>query len=246
MEHQHKSHSGKIHKQPYSRERIEELKFMIADFQQQGNPKRYSILVNGELVVGTNSEAENFDNYLPFIKPYTETVEVRLYFKESPNSNRYIFDLKPEATELDGVRTQIAPQDTALNLENRIVQALERQRLENQVELLHTENKRLKRKLRKTKERVVESPGIDMKELLSHGLQLYGQMNGKSVPTPVQGVPSTEVEIEMEQTEADKFFEYLKDKYSEKELQQALKTWELFVKHPELRADFQELITSKK
>lgn len=234
---------------PYSKERVEELKDLVADFYEQGKRKRYAILVNGELVVGINHDPENFDAYLRYMKPYTRTVEVRMYYGDSPHFKRYLFKLASESLEgpTQGFAAPIIT-DPSQSIEHRLTQALERQRLEHENQRLQEKCEHYRRKLKKSKKRLSENgSGMDMKELISQGIQLYGQINaGKTAPAvPMQGLPQAEVEIEAEDSEADNFYQFLKSQYGDEQLEEALKTWELFVKHPELRAEFQQLITSK-
>ena len=63
-------------------------------------------------------------------------------------------------------------------------------------------------------------------------------------PNEVQGTPenSSEVEVEIneeyEETKADKFYNQLLEKYEEKRVIEAIKTWQIFTKYPELQEDF--------
>lgn len=230
---------GKVFHERYSEERLQSIERLINNFQDQGRKKRYSISVDGELIVPCTSDPEQFSEYMEFMEPHTEQIEVRLYFGDSPNSNKYIFHVKEQS--LEGFQKQVLG---SLDVDSKIEEALEKQRLETEVEELRKNVKRLKRKLKTAKEQLGEK-GVDVKELLSQGMQLYGAFNNKTpaLPTPT-GLGEAEVQIEKERSEADKFYEELKVKFSEKELERALKTWELYAQHPELRNEFHTIINA--
>ncbi len=232
---------GKVYNETYSRERVEALKQLVYKFQQQGRPKYFSISIDGELIVPRTEDTETFDEYLDYMELHTETVEVRLYFGESRNSNRYIFHLRQQS--LNGIGATV-------DMDSRVEQALEKHKLETRIMLLETELKRKRKKLRSFKELQAEldDKQIDIKELLTKGMELYGQFQASKVPgiNGVQGLPPTEpVEIERELSEADKFYEQLKEQCSDKELLRAIRTWEILSKYPELRGEFNAIIQSK-
>jgi len=231
---------GKVFHERFSHERLDAIKRIITNFEQQGRKKRFSISVDGELIVPCTSDSEQFIEYMEFLEPHTEHVEVRLYFGDSPNSNRYIFHLKEQA--LEGLNQNGLG---ALEVENKVQDALEKQKMEADLLELQKKVKRLKRKLRDAKDQLGDKQ-TDFKELISQGMQLYGTFSSKSTPQ-IQGSPlgQAEVQIEKEQSECDKFYEELKEKYSEKDLEKALKTWEVFASYPDLRQEFYSIINAK-
>ncbi len=231
-----RGNGGKVFNESYTKERLDAIKRLVTNFYEQGRKKRYSISVDGELIVATTNDPTNFDEYLDYIEPHTECVEVRLYFGDSPNSNRYIFHLKEMS--LDGIKNK------SEDVEGRISTALERQSLETEVVTLRKKVKKLKRKLQDAEDQLGEKQ-VDVKELLSQGMQLYGQFNSKAPASPLQGIPQAEVEIEAELSSADKFYQDLKEQYGEDKLESAIKTWEVFAKYPELRQDFYSIVNQK-
>lgn len=235
---------GKVFHESHSDTKLEAIKKLVTTFNDQGRRKRYSILVDGELIVPPTVDNERFDDYLDFVDHNTEALEVRLFFGDSPNCNRYFFHFKEFSFPTLGNIPKVVEQD----VDGQIATALERQSLETEVVALRKKVKKLKRKLSDAEEQLSEK-GVDMKDLLSQGMQLYGHLNNKGVPpvSPVHGLPEkAEVEIEeVEESEADKFYGELKEQYSEEQLERALKTWEVFTKYPELRHEFYSIIHLK-
>ena len=173
---------------------------------------------------------------------HTQSVEVRMYFGESPNCNRHIFRMSP--TGLHGFPEK--------NVEERIQEALKSERLNNELESLRKENKRLRKDIEKYEELEEEwnTKKLDVNELLEKGLNFYAKYNaskqGVSPGAPVQGIPQAEVEIEAEpETESDRQFQAMKENHSEQEVLKGLKTWRLFTKHKDLRKAFAELVNQK-
>jgi hypothetical protein len=234
--------TGKVFTEAYNPQRIERLKSIIKDFHHQGKQKRYCVLVDGEMVVSINTDYRNFDNYKRYMLGHTQNIEVRMFFGESPNCNRHIFHTNAQG--LNG-----APQK---DVQEQIKEALEKQRMETEISTLQKELRRKNKKLKqfKTLQAELDEKKIDIKELITKGLELYGQFNaskGGAFPSgTVQGTPQAEVEIEAEpETKADRHYADMKQQYSEKELEKALKTWEIFTAYPSLRKEFTELVNQK-
>ena len=95
---------GKVYTEPFDQQRIDRLKQIVFDFFKQGEQKRYGILVDGEMVVPINADSRKFDGYKKYIEGHTKSVEVRMYFGESPTCNRYIFHTGEQA--INGVKGQ--------------------------------------------------------------------------------------------------------------------------------------------
>ncbi len=235
---------GKVHNEPFSKDRMESIKRIVANYANQGRKKRFSISVDSELIVPSTTDIDMFDDYLDFIDSHTRNIEVRLYFGDSPNANRYLFYLKEPA--LDGFNKEKERFQEEGDVDKKIEDALVKQSLETEVVLLRKKVKRLKRKVNDYEAQLGEK-GTDVKELLSQGLQLYGEYKSKTPPppTPVHGLPHAEVEIEAEFSECDKFYQELKENYSEQELQKALKSWEIFAEYPELKQEFTAIVQQK-
>jgi chromosome segregation ATPase len=128
-----------------------------------------------------------------------------------------------------------------------VADALERQSIETELETLRRKYKKLKKKYRIAASELAEKQ-TDIKDILTQGMQLYGVINaGKAADSSqVQGLPPThEVQIEKELSEADEFYEELKEQLGEQKLIAALKTWAVFASHPELRAEFQQIVKQK-
>lgn len=235
-----RANGGKTFSEVYSTEHVEALKQLIARLREQGKTKFFSISIDDELIVQPTDQLEAFDGYLDFMQPFTKKVEIRLYFGRSPNCNRYVFHMHPQS--LQGIPSP--------DIETRLEQALEKQRLETQVMLLQNELKRKKKKLKAYKhiQAELDDKQIDIKELLTKGMELYGQYQASKLPgvNGVQGLPpAAQVEIEAEVSEVDRFYQRLKESCTEKELQRAIRTWEIITKYPELRQEFSAIINSK-
>lgn len=243
-------------KEPYSRERLENLRNIVSRFRKNGKGKRYSIIVDGEMVIPKTDDPDQFDEYLDYVNHLTYYVEVRTYFGNSPNCNIYRFDLRenPSYHSLNGP----APLG-AVEIQEKIQDALSRQRLETDILLLEREKAQrdseilnLKKKLKgyKKLQAKLDEKQIDISDLFTKGIELFGAFQAKKMGAPgqVQGLPGpapAEVEITREVSEADQHFEELKTVYSDKELLRALQASELFAKYPELRKEFQAVVNAK-
>lgn len=85
---------GKIRYAEYGVEKMMGIKKLIA--RHTGTkPKRYSILVDDEMVVEITTDIDRFDEYLAFVDAHTSEIEVRLYFGNSPHHNKRIFTFPP-------------------------------------------------------------------------------------------------------------------------------------------------------
>lgn len=247
-----RNNQSRTSEEPYSVERLDALKKIIFHFYENELPKFYSIFIDGEMVVPRTDDPEKFDTYKVFMEPHTQMVEVRTFFKTSPNCKIYQFKLRETYKgSLNGLG--------AVEVNEKIEQALKQQKLETTIMMLEKDKSfleeqilGLKKKLKgfKKLQAQLDEKQLDLGDLLTKGMQLYGVVKGQGVPAldgQVQGLPQSEqpVEIEKETSEADQKFEALKSEYSEKQLTKAINAFELFAKHPELREEFQELITSK-
>jgi hypothetical protein len=232
---------GKVYTESFDQQRIDRLKNIVLDFYTQGEQKRYGILVDGEMVVPINTDSRKFDRYKKYIEGHTKSIEVRMYFGESPTCNRYIFHTNE--TAINGVSTQ--------GVEERIKEALEKQQTEIELQRLQEELKRKNKKLKAYKELEAElkEKKIDIKELLKEGIQLFGEFKKIKEPsgTPLQGVKQSEVEVEIqtEKTKTDKHYTGMKEKYGEENMLRALGTWEVFIKNPQLKEEFKQIINQK-
>tara|TARA_B110001469_G_C9628455_1_gene313988 strand:- start:1116 stop:1892 length:777 start_codon:yes stop_codon:yes gene_type:complete len=237
--------TGKTFTEGYDPIRVERLKTIIQDYSEQGKVKRYSIVVDGEMVIPINSDADNFEKYKRYVIGSSSTVEVRMYFGESPNFNRHVFKTNYEAMSLGSVPEK--------NVDVIVQEALEKERTQNKIQFLEKELKRKNKKIKQYKELQAEldDKQLDIKDLLKEGIQLYGQFNsirnGGASPS-IQGVPESEVEVELDsepESKADKHFLRLKKEYKKKQLEKAIQIWEIFSSYPELKEEFTRIINQK-
>jgi len=219
--------------------RIERLRTIIQDYEDQGKAKRYCIIVDGEMVVPINSEASNFDNYKRYIIGNSNTVEIRMYFGKSPNFNRHIF--KTNYSALAGTPSK--------DVDQIVKDALEKERKDNKILMLQQELKRKNKKLKQYKalQATLDEKKLDIKDLVKDGIQLMGQFQAmKNGGTPVQGIPDAEVEVRVEtETPIDLHFLQLKKDYEGEELEKAIKIWEIFTAYPQLQKEFMSIINQK-
>jgi hypothetical protein len=235
--------TGKIFTETYNPQRIERLKNIISDFRAQGKPKRYCILVDGEMVVPVNRDASNFDNYKRYLEAHTQNIEVRMYFGDSPNCNKHIFHT-----------SQMTLSGTQKGVQEQIEEALEKQRIQTELETLRSKLKR-KNKIIEEYEGVIEElegelekNSVDIKGVLDKGMQLFGQWKANNNAQPVQGIPESNVEVEVQsepESKSDKFYQQMKDKYSQESLDGSLKIWSVWLKHPELKGEFMKIVKQK-
>jgi hypothetical protein len=219
--------------------RIERLRTIIQDYEDQGKAKRYCIIVDGEMVVPVNSEASNFDNYKRYIIGNSNTVEIRMYFGKSPNFNRHIF--KTNYSALAGTPSK--------DVDQIVKDALEKERKDNKILMLEQELKRKNKKLKQYKalQATLDEKKLDLKDLVKDGIQLMGQFQAmKNGATPVQGIQEAEVEVKVEsESPIDLHFNQLKKDYEGEELEKAIKIWEIFTAYPQLQKEFMSIINQK-
>lgn len=231
--------TGSTYTEGFDPERIERLKMIIKDFEDQGKAKRYSIIVDGEMVVPTNSEAAKFDNYKRYLLGSSNEVEVRMFFGESPNCNKHIF--KTDHSTLNGPKKDV---------DTMVQEALIKERQQNKIKALESELKRKNKKLKQFKElqAQLEEKKLNVKDLIQDGIKVLGQINAmrNGSATPIQGVNDAEVEVEVEpDSPIDKHIQQLRKDYTEKELEKGIQIWEIFTAHPNLQQDFMKIINQK-
>lgn len=231
--------TGSTYTEGFDPVRIERLKTIIQDFEDQGKQKRYSIIVDGEMVVPVNSEANNFDKYKRYIIGNSNTVEVRMYFGKSPNFNKHVF--KTNYSALSGTPSK--------DVDQIVKEALENERKNNKILMLQQELKRKNKKLKQFKalQAELDDKKLDIKDLLKDGIQLMGQFQAmKNGGAPVQGIEEAEVEVHAEpETPAELHFKKLKQDYDGEELEKAVKIWEIFTAYPGLQKEFMSIINQK-
>lgn len=219
--------------------RIERLKTIIQDYEDQGKEKWYSIIVDGEMVVPNNATASNFDKYKRYIIGNSNTVEVRMYFGKSPNFNRHVF--KTNYSALAGTPSK--------DVDQIVKDALEKERKNNKILMLQQELKRKNKKLKQYKllQAELDEKKLDIKDLVKDGIQLMGQFQAmKNGATPVQGIQDAEVEVKVEsESPVDLHFNQLKKDYEGEELEKAIKIWEIFTAYPQLQKEFMSIINQK-
>lgn len=233
--------TGSTYTEGFDPERIERLKTIVKDFEQaEGKGKRYCIIVDGEMVVPTNTESAKFDNYKRYLLGNSNEVEVRMFFGESPNCNKHIF--KTDYKVLNGPEKDV---------DSLVQEALIKERQLTKIKSLQSELKRKNKKLKQFKElqSQLDEKKLNVKDLIQDGIKVLGQINAMrngSPVTPIQGVNDSEVEVEIESdSPVDNHIKRMKSDYSDKELEKGIKIWEIFSSHPELQQDFMKIINQK-
>ena len=239
--------TGKVFTETYNPQRIGRLKNIITDFRQQGKPKRYCILVDGEMVVSINKDPSNFDNYKRYLETHTQTIEVRMFFGDSPNCNKHLFHT-----------SQASLSGTQKGVQEQIEEALEKQRIKTELETLRSKLKRKNKTIEEYEEIIEELEAkldknkVDIKGVLDKGMELFGKWKANNGEKPVQGIPEAKSEVEVQaesdekpETKSDKFYQKLKNKYSHESLDNSLKIWSVWLKHPELKDEFMVIVKQK-
>lgn len=244
FENTHPSKIGnKVFNEPYSEERIEKLYNLLLKFERNERSKTFSIIVDGETIVPTTNQTDQFYDFMEYVEPTTRVVEIRFYYSHSKNCNKYVFHLGE--LPLNGFQ-QRGQQIDPIDVELKISEALQKQKIETELDFL-------RRKTRKQKEKIkilsdeLESKNINVKELLTQGLQLYGAFKQKDIPqlSTLEGTPEkSDVEI-VPLSLADQKYRQLKNQIGEDYLLQIIATWETLSKYPELKTEINELINSK-
>ncbi len=254
-----KNASGSTYIKTYETANIERMKSIIEELGNQGKVKRYSILVDGEVVVPVNTDIENFDRYQPFIIAGSSTLEIRMYFGKSPNFNRHIF--KHKQVEPTQNLPVVQNQSTSLEgIEKLVEEKYKKQYLEQRNSFLEKKLKRSKIKLRSYKlkiekfeeqerKRQLNSP---IQNMLFQGFSAYMKNQFNIDPIPIQGITTTEndseVEIEVEQEEvskSDELYQALKNNYHESDVEQALKIVHTLLAKPNIATEVKSLINQK-
>jgi len=143
-----RSNGSRVSTEPYSTEGLERIKRLLENFEQSGEPKNYSILVDGETVVPKTSNADLFDTHSAFFNDLTKEVQVRLYHGNSPNCNTYKFIVSSQQS-ISGVQR-----------DDRLDQALASQAKDMKILLLKDKVKRLKKKNIKLKSALEENSSV--------------------------------------------------------------------------------------
>lgn len=225
---------GKTKKEKYSPERLNSLKRLISNFEQQGRRKYFSIAIDNEVVIPRTDELEQFDLYMDYMDTHTKLIDVRLYFGESFNSNRYLYFLNEN--ELNGFEN---------NSESKINEMLEKKDLETRIYLLEKKLKRKKKQLKyfKSQQTDEKETPFDLSGILNKGAAIIGSLqNQEAQPKQMEGVKEQEVQIEHEQSQNDLVFQRLKEIHSEQEITYALRVWEIIIKNPNIQQRFNEIL----
>lgn len=230
---------------PYSPERLSNIKTLIENFERQGVSKRYAILVDGEVCIPHGSSIEEFDNYLEFMHPESETVEVRLYQGESPNYKLHVFNIRETAPGGYGLNGVGSP----LSVEEQIAKALEKKQLEWELEKTRGKLKRKNKELRRYQDDEDQKPGLDLGGIIEKVLPILG--GAKSAPKElpehaVSGVDEDGAQIVGQVGEADKHLAHLKKQFSDKDILQAIRLAEFFLKNPQLHPQLREILDNEK
>lgn len=214
----------------YSPQAMERIKRLLENFSRSGETKYFSILVDGEMVVAKTSDPESFDNYKDFVHDLTKEVHVRLFYGNSPNCNTYKFHLAKDP--LSGV-------DLA---EQRVTEALEKHKKEQQISELRKKNKKLKRKVATLKAELEENSNIfsikNADKLKDTASSVFGVIN--SIRNPSAGTltgVSEEAEVSFEPTvdeENLKMLETLEQKYGAEQTRGILNLVTRLAKHHDL------------
>lgn len=231
---------------PYSREAIGRLKAMIKTFEAQEKSKYYTILVDGEIVVDRTDSHTKFDEYQPFVTPYTKTVEIRMYLGTSPTCNRHIFH-KSESS----LRGAIMPSKNPINIQAEIAKALAEQKQQFELESTTQKLRKKSKQIKKLKQQLTESKtGLEgIQDLAGKAVQIAGMFKGAQA-AELSGVqePQSEIEIEAEEiSEEEAFYNDLVNEVGVNGIKKALRVMELLSKHPQLEEVLNnELKKSKK
>jgi hypothetical protein len=261
QDNQARNNFSRTTEEPYSRDRMDTLKQIVTRVKKNGKTRRFSISIDGEIVVPRTFNPEEFDDYLEYLDHYSKVIEVRTYFGLSFNCNVHRLYLKEmpkqHSSNLNGVQLG------AVEVNEKIEQALAKQRLETDIMLLQKDNAELvkqnesfKKKLKgfKKLQAKLDEKQIDISEIFTKGIELFGAFRGgkagqvAGASAQVQGLPPSEAPIVVEAqepTQADLHFEALKKRFSEKELLKAMQSSELLVSRPDLREEFQTIVKSK-
>ena len=227
---------------PYSPERLNNIKKLIENFEQQGMTKYYAILVDGEVCIPRGAGLDGFDNYLEFLHPESETVEVRLFMGESPNYKLHVFNIKETAPQSYGLNGL----GGAVSVEEQIAKALEKKQLEWELEKTQDKLKRKNKALRRYREDEESKPGISLDGIIEKVIPLLGAIKGVPKELPEAGVSGVEdtgdAQMVGHDSPADKHLAQLKKQFTEKDVLQAVRLAEIFLRNPQLHPQLREIL----
>jgi hypothetical protein len=243
--------NGEVQNASYSAERLESLKKIV---EQRYEPniskgKRYCILVDNEIVVGTTTDPAKFDDYFDFVEPHTRSVEVRLFFGTSPNHNKHIFRCTPN-NGLSGIEQH-----------SKIEEERQRWKLEQDLGSYKRKARKYKRRLAKATSMLEEANteneelqgNNDIKNIVVQALSFMRSGKKSDDDSPLHGSPNqpqSEVEIEgitqeSEVSDAALRFDALMSEYEVTNPKGVLKMMEVLIKRPDIQKVVFEMIKKK-
>ncbi|MBD3638160.1 MAG: hypothetical protein HUJ25_12480 [Crocinitomicaceae bacterium] len=242
LEVERKSNGSQLFTEPYSAENIERIKSMLENFHNIGEKKYYSVHVDGETVVARTCDARKFNGYLPFLNKHTKKVEVKLYSGYSPKCNTYLFYLH---NALSGV-----PQNN-VDVQGEIKKALDKQKLEFELEQLKSKLKEKSKKIEKLEE-VIEGHSKwtpeNVNSAINQGIQALSQITLLRKGGSLQGAPAahnqpqSEVHVEVQADEDDEeysetreFFEEMLEEHGEETMKNAIGWMSVLAAYPHLQ-----------
>lgn len=119
--------------EPYSPDKIENLKQYLECSKEQGEPEDFEIFVDTFKVVKRTNDTNRFENYANYMRPETKSVSVLIYDGTSPRNTKHTFILKEDKQTLSGA-----------DVDNRINEKLSTEKEKWESELLKKEHEKLK------------------------------------------------------------------------------------------------------
>jgi len=124
-----------IAKQKYTQEKADKLQDYLKLYHEKGMAVDYEILVDGFKAVRRTNDPEMFTMFESFITPDSKSVEILFYTGTSNNNDKHILTFQDEVKE-QGL--------SGIEIDNRIQEAIEREKRNWEFESLRKENKDLK------------------------------------------------------------------------------------------------------
>ncbi|GAB5417614.1 MAG: hypothetical protein Crog4KO_25990 [Crocinitomicaceae bacterium] len=192
-----RSNKSRVSSEVYSEQAVERIKRLVENFFISGEQKQYAILVDGEMVVPRTADPDLFDDYKGFVHDLTKQVTVRLFYGNSPNCNTYKFQVVAQKEALSG----------ALLAEQKVQEAIEKYKQEQEINRLKERNEALEKKVSKLKGKLEENSSIlsvknteKLKDLAGYAFGVYNNYKNPGAPTNLSGITDEEAEISFEQS----------------------------------------------
>lgn len=240
MDFEKRPNGSKEFNELYSEDRIERLKNILIDSKEDGIERQFTILVDGEVVVPRTNEINYFDKFRKYYVAGSKRLEIRLFFGDSPNFNRYVFHASTQ--ELMGAKEPF--------VNDRVQEAVEKERMLTTIVNLQKKVKRKSKRIKLLKEEL--STYSDKKNPLNGLIEMVATnfIASKTGASDLSGTTEeeTEVSVEVEDqvpSKADTVYQDLKDSYPDDQVEHVLAIAIIYLQDKTFKEKVDQIIHQK-